>query len=136
MNEITTSSPAIAKPPVVGSTDNNIMPASFGVRGDRSKLQTTCIVNLLKTGINDCRVISRSDIVDCYVDYKFHNIEVLEMREWDCWQKKEVLNRYTRETFRKQKCYEPTVIAWFKNNLGSAILKGRILAIPVIELEG
>ena len=58
------------------------------------------------------------------------------MREWDYWQKKEVLNRYTRETFRKQKCYESTVIAWFKNNLGSAILKGRILAIPVIELEG
>lgn len=112
----------------------SIQPASFQSRSDRTFLQTEYIVHLLKRGIDEQRILTREDIIDCYVSFYFHGKEKLVRREWNYFERKEVENTYTPEEFRA-KLYAPSVIQWFKNNLGAAILKGRILAIPLIDIE-
>lgn len=111
---------------------NNLTPASFGRGGDRTYLQTKYIVALLAAAIKESRVITRDDIINCYIDYKLNGRESFSIREWNYQLQREVLNEYNRNTFMKR-LWKPTAIQWFKNNLGAAIIKGRILAIPVIE---
>ncbi len=116
------------------STISNISPASFSQRGNRTFLQTEYICKLLTWGIENNIAITRDDIIDCYVDFRFHNVEIVREMYFDFFEKTYVHKEYTKEQFRK-KVYRPTALGWFKNNLGAAILKGSILAIPIINID-
>lgn len=113
----------------------DLKPASFGFGNDRSYSQTKYIIDLLKSSIEESKIITREDIVNCFLDYKFHGIKIIKISERNYWAGEYEIKEYTRDEYRKTKCYPPTIVQWFKSNLGGAILKGRILAIPIIEIE-
>jgi len=112
----------------------NKSPANFGNYNDRFYLQAKYIIQLLNDSANNGTIINRNDITNCFVDFKFHEKEILVVEENDYWLNKRVRKEYNRTDFLNRYDTKLNSLQWFKSNLGSAILKGKILAIPVIEI--
>lgn len=113
---------------------SNLVPASFD---DRRVINVTDgqreIIKMLKTFLSEGRVITREDILECYIRSNYPSGFVSVHRFGDHnkdgnWHDKLVtLNARTTWEVKTR------AVTWFKNNLGSCILKGKILAIPAIE---
>lgn len=105
------------------------------------------ILNLLKISLETKRVICREDIYNVYIDWRFGKgalvpfwqsefkwvyVDYLQRQEWRDQGKKVYLPRM--EWIEKRN-YKACAIAWFKNNLGAVILKGKLIVLPIIEIE-
>lgn len=116
---------------------SKMMPASFETRG-KGAVQTMLIVKLLTESANNKSVVKYEDILECYLSAIFYGKTTVTRSEYNWGRKDEgprwVLVVYDRDAYRKR-AYKAQVLQWFKTNMGSAILKGKILAIPIIETE-
>jgi hypothetical protein len=111
---------------------SELKPASFQNRTDRTLLQTELILELLTKGIKENKVIDRDDIINCYVKYVFREGRVVTIQKMQDWKWVDLI--VDEEDFKKEYWTKSKALNWFKCNLGAAILKGRILAIPVIDI--
>lgn len=116
---------------------SNITPASFITNNKEDSLQIKLILHLLKNSIKNGIPITLEDIRNTHAEYA-----MLSRRNGSGWNW--FINEKGEKIWRQAKSKEEWVnsystsrlsILWFKNNLGAAILKGRILAIPVIEIN-
>ena len=116
---------------------SDIKPASFVPNNREDSLQIKLILRLLKSSIDNGKAITLDDIRMLHAEY---SMTVMRNGAGYGWFWDDRLNR----TYRRAKTIEewlhshsqPSLsITWFKNNLGAAILKGKILAIPVIEID-
>ena len=69
-----------------------------------------------------------------YNHFKFNGNKFLQRYYWNKVTQKSEITSLNKEQF-KRTVYDVKAVQWFRNNLGSAILKGKILAIPVIEIN-
>jgi len=89
---------------------------------------------MLTTHLKENKPIMKDDIVSCYIE-SIHPNKVRNTTEW-YWCKEENM---TRGRFVEKQLtvndWETRSLAmlWFKTNLGSCILKGKLLVIPVIN---
>lgn len=120
---------------------SNIQPASF-LRSVSAKkrydLQTNLVIKLLQKSIEAKSPVTLNDIIDCYLDFVFRNGSSVERSSYRVtnWQERDRRQYFTREELKAKKWYiEDESLNWFKKNLGAAIIKGKILAIPIIEIE-
>lgn len=111
---------------------SELKPASFQNRTDRTLLQTELIIQLLTNAINEGKVIDKHDIIDCYVKWVFREGRVVTIQKMQDWKWVDLI--VDEEDFKKEYYTPSKDLNWFKSNLGAAILKGRILAIPVIKI--
>lgn len=115
---------------------SELRPASF-CNGIQRESQTNLIVDLIVNCIKENRIITLDDILNCW----FRADKRQSINGWGIdkngdkkytfyypYEREEIL-KYCRpqaETRAKQ---------WFMNNLGAAIIKGKLLVIPVISLS-
>lgn len=117
---------------------SSLQPANFSIMKDNSSLQITLIVNLLSDSIKNQQPICKSDVINTYVEWKFTSKEGVYIEKdvkdpiTGTWSypyvkvdKEEYRSHWRTVTLAKQ---------WFKSNLGAAIIKGRLLVIPIIDL--
>jgi hypothetical protein len=117
--------------------DSGVKPASFSAlkREDVSRFQTELILRLLKSSIENNKPITLEDIKDIHAEYAMESRRHGSGYNWFGENGQKVWRRAnTKEEWKNSHCRSSLSITWFKNNLGAAILKGKILAIPVIEL--
>lgn len=107
----------------------------------KTHIQVEIIVNLLVNSIKNEKPITEKDIISAYIDWRIAHGKKLIKRIYNGWEWK--LNGHNGEWtyFEVSKdefaeLYKTPGLArhWFKVNLGAAIIQGKILAIPVIEL--
>lgn len=113
---------------------NNVLAPSFSAVKDNSTIQTELITQLLTKSIQECRPISRADIINTYADYiekrcGYHYAEV-----WKGVGQGYKKEKITRDEFIMLWHIKSKSTQWFKTNLGSAILRGKLLVLPIIEL--
>lgn len=124
---------------------SDLKPVSFEKTRELTKGQRA-IVNILIKKAGSGEMLRREDIAELYttieqrIYYKFQGYDVVDHHPLD--------SRYGKEKQRVEK-YESIILTkdnirnywrcmnramqWFKNNLATCIIKGKILAIPVIE---
>ena len=99
--------------------------------------QTELVLKLLSNAIKEDRPITKEDIIDCYLDFIFYGDRKtvyrsgLDSSKWGGHNG--VFTREELKTDRQWYC-ERLSMNWFRLHLGSAILKGKLLAIPIIEI--
>lgn len=122
-------------------TTYDTLPVSFS---DRREVKMTdpqkALVAFLKNKANSNEMITRADILDFYITH-VRGGEYFKIYG----QKPHPDPRYTHTIYdfsnwtwgkwRDQYNISSCAVTWFKNNLGSCILKGKLLAIPVIEID-
>lgn len=112
----------------------NIQAASFN-NGVKRYNQTALIVKMISDKIKEGTQIRRQDIVECYLENFFPGGKGVKLG-WngDGWR-----TQYcTKEIYIKygvQNQLESKALNWFMTNLGAAIIKGRLLVIPIIDIE-
>jgi hypothetical protein len=109
---------------------------SFSNDRNRDIIQHKIIIRLLNNSIKEQRQITIIDIVNAYVEWRFYGIEVMhgfkKVYNELGWKFEPITT--TPEDFRNEWNINTKAKGWFKNNLGGAIIKGKILAIPIIEI--
>jgi hypothetical protein len=109
---------------------SSIQPASFARRWDKISDGQDKILRLLQKRIEENKPITTEDIVDCYFATTSKDGLTVRVRgnfSYDSFFCHDVPK--TNGTARNR------AIIWFKQNLGSCIIKGRLLAIPIIEID-
>lgn len=116
-----------------------LLPASFK-NNDRSTRQVDLIVQLLADSIRNNKQITIDDIIETFLTWKKEVGKKLILHEWNSgYQERNEYHYKFREVSKEEFAahWETKQKArnWFKNNLGAAIIRGKILAIPVIDIN-
>lgn len=112
---------------------------SLSLHEDNLTSAQKALLKLLQTKLTKKEVITKEDILTLYL---------LEVKGSETYRKygtkphpnPEYTHRitdydnYTTHKWREVYGIQNTAVNWFKNNLGSCIIKGKLLVIPVIEL--
>ncbi len=108
---------------------------SFINSSDKNTFQIELILRLIMKSINNKKPITVFDIQDIYTDYcikaKRHRTNYANRfinGKWECYAFQ------TREDWQEYYCTTTRAVVWFKSNLGAAILKGKLIVIPIIEI--
>lgn len=106
----------------------------------RSTPQETIIIDLIKLSIENNKPITQDEIIEAYVTWKEAKDGILIEKTYlhhnpgsyhISWEKKEI----TRNEFAALWATKIQARTWFKSNLTGAIIKGKLLVIPIIEIE-
>jgi len=114
---------------------NNINAASFYSKEDGLTDGQRYLLNLLTKRIKENVPITREDITDCYFHSCSKDGKTIRVREFN-------YSAYGGNTFKgvryltnQDKYIQQKALVWFKQNLGTCIIKGKLLVIPVIDIE-
>jgi hypothetical protein len=110
--------------------------ANFQANTKEDTLQVKLVIKLLTDSIKTNTIITLDDIKDIHAEYVMASKRNGTGYGWfiDDDGKKSWRRAKSKEEWKSSHCYDSLSLTWFKNNLGQAILKGRLLAIPVIQL--
>lgn len=109
--------------------------ASFAVRKRKASATAELIIALIERSIREQLAITRDDIYVLYWLYKTDNETnslppTREFMNGHGWQD----ITFDRETFVNHWRFQRNAIGWFKGGLASAILEGKLLVLPIIEI--
>lgn len=93
------------------------------------------IMELLTKSINEKRPVSREAIVDAYTTTLHPSGETTIRYETYNWEQRKYEKVAKKVVVKEDWRTAQKAISWFKNNLATCIIKGRILILPVIEIE-
>lgn len=115
------------------TTKSNNLPVSFqSSPTDRSAFQTSIILAVLNRAIKTSTPVSKNDIISAYKTAKFKGKPYLVVcTKWDKNAQRWI---YEKQSINEYSVWYNDALQWFKSNLGAAIIKGKVLAIPVIEI--
>lgn len=122
--------------PMELAKSNQLNAASFDSM-KRGWLAVDMIINLLKTAIKEERKVTIDDIVNAYADYRIkRNLGLLAWVRSGTGTHGRFLNKAKME---KEKWVESIynkrdARTWFMKGLGAAIIEGKILAVPIIDI--
>lgn len=109
--------------------------ASFSVRKIRASATSELIIALIERSTREQCAITRDDIYVLYWLYKTDNEtkslppsrEFINGRGWQDVS-------FNKDTFVDHWRFQRNAIGWFKGGLSSAILEGKLLVLPIIEI--
>lgn len=115
----------------------------------RATPQIRLVIQLIKESVEQQRPITKEDIIRIYIDWrlttrnstlsleKFSHTEPKYNEYWKKIMDYSVYKYFevSREEYAKNYKTANLARAWFKNNLASAIIKGKLLVIPIIDIE-
>lgn len=104
--------------------NTGIQPSSFDATDRKLTTGQKMLIELLSQKIKDKQPIKQRDIVDLY--FKIFSKDGVWITVYFYFKHDVDKNNY----YAKAKA-----LSWFKSNLGSCIIKGKLLAIPIIEIE-
>lgn len=113
---------------------SDLKPVSFSAFKDNLTEGQKLLLAMLKKHIEEGLPITKQDILDCYVKSVSNADGTKTIRDWNFVHGEFVY--FTKEVVYKD-TYRARTYAnqWFKNNLAACIIKGKLLVVPVIELE-
>lgn len=129
MNEITRRSDVKA---VSFSANNRITP------------QIKLVIALIKQSIERNKPISKEDIINTYCDYRemhpyapHRRLPIFYKEEWKYSNNSRIVSykEISRAEYATTYTARLNAMQWFKGNLAAAIIKGKLLVIPIIEIE-
>lgn len=117
----------------------DLIPVPFETNKPRMTERQLALLALLNKGITEKRPITREEIIEFYIEWSYPTREIWEsflepiigengITGYN-WRRRKV----SLDRDRHRSIINPAAIQWFKSNLGACILKGKLLAIPVIE---
>lgn len=112
----------------------NITPVSFitkQVYEERLTVGQKKLLALMQNKISSNTPITLEDIKDTYYDAVNRN----GYMNWHVWETGYRQRQISKEQFKLNCWSKEKSIQWFKSNLGACILKGKLLVIPIIEIE-
>lgn len=104
------------------------------------------ILKFLKDAYENKTIISKDDICELYIKWKFQNPNKIPHYKdnwgnyWSEYHKshirsnKRILTYITKEVWLNKWGNKTKCVQWFKNNLGAVILKGKLVVLPIIEI--
>lgn len=118
---------------------SDLKPASFDDRAIRMTDAQSALIIFIKENAEKGEIITRDKLLDFYIEkvkgsehYKVYGqkphpnpIYTHMITDYD---------NYKLKKWRDDWNIKTQAIQWFKNNLGACILKGKLLAIPIIEV--
>lgn len=116
---------------------SELKPASFEGK-DRLTREQRKLLELLKEKIHSNLPITRNDILEFYItNIKKSPTYKNYARKWDAQYRgySTDFNDYDIRFWKDKYGIMTLALQWFKNNLGAVIIKGKVLIIPVIELN-
>ncbi len=119
------------------SKASSLKPSSFDANIARLTLGQTNLLNFLIQSIKKNAIIKKSDISLLYCASLSKDGQTIPVKYFASTKKGIEIYKYKTLPFVEaiQTSYiKNNSIQWFKNNLGTCIIKGKILAIPVIEV--
>ena len=111
----------------------DVKPASFTVTKEQEYPQVKVVIDLLVSATKEQRAITKEDIVRVYANFKCRKTGTYSRWEWKngVWAN----HPNTPEELIKDWRIQYHSITWFKNVLGMAIIRGKLLVIPIIDLD-
>lgn len=127
---------------------SDIKAVSFSGRNNTTP-QIKLVIDLIKESIASNNPITKEDIIRIYIDWrlttrnsilsleKFSHTEAKYNEYWKKITDHSVYKYFevSREEYAKHWGTANLARGWFKNNLASAIIKGKLLVIPIIDIE-
>lgn len=112
---------------------SDFKPVSFQPN-NKSSFQVKLITDLIKKCLKEERVINVDDVLDTYVLYqknrKYRKFIIQGFSDGN-YRSREV----SEEEFRTHWTVITKAKQWFRSNLGSAVISGKLLVIPIIEID-
>ena len=110
---------------------SNLKPVSFDNGGRGLTKGQQMLLNLLSEKLKNNEPITKEDVTDLYINVqcpkrRAYRYGQLPDGTWGMMEKDIDNTDWTMRYSSRQ---------WFKNNLGSCIVKGKLLAIPVIDIS-
>lgn len=114
---------------------NSVLPSvSFNTDGPKLTGGQTRILIFLKERLQNKKPVTRECILRLYIDCKFVVKDgTIGMRGF-YRNKYDWHNKFPIELALQRYDIKSGGLQWFKNNLGACIIKGKLIAIPVIEI--
>lgn len=120
----------------VAISGTGLKPVSFAVAVKRED-QICIIVNLLKKCVLEDTKISIEEIIEAWSEWTFRNGRVIFGYYYD--ENNQWINSHNmhKERFLKycRDAAERRAKDWFMRNFYAAVIKGKLLVIPIIEIE-
>jgi hypothetical protein len=115
----------------------DLTPVPFATAKPRMTERQVALLALLNKGITEKRPVTREEIINFYVEWSYPDGQI-----WENYVESNPTGGYhykrrkvPLDLYRHRYTINPAAIQWFKSNLGACILKGKLLAIPVIEID-
>lgn len=120
------------------SKQTNIRSVSFAP--DKKVLpQEQLIIKLITYSIDNNAPITKADIINAYAEYVLMRdrklIKKIFVRFTEHYHSVYTTIEVNKEEFAKLYRTKIAARTWFKSNLAGAIIKGRLLVIPIIDIE-
>lgn len=115
----------------------NLRPASF-VNGIQRYNQTFLIVKMITKCIKEEKRITLNEIVECYLEQMFPSEHSTKLGYYPTGDGRVYHGYIKRDLFVKERGLnnlDAKAKGWFMVNLGAAIIKGKLLVIPIIDIE-
>ncbi len=116
---------------------SSLKPSSFDANIAKLTIGQTNLLSLLIQSIKKNNIIKKNDISLLYCTSLSKDGQTIQVKYFAGTKKGIEVYKYKTLPFAEaiQTAYiRNNSIQWFKNNLGTCIIKGKILAIPVIEI--
>lgn len=101
----------------------------------QAKLGVELVTDLIKSAIKASEPITQEAIMECYWQFRSRGgTSKVFLNKWEYNSgnyKKEV----NKEEFKSDWRVKNNSFTWFRANLGSAIIHGKLLVVPIIEIE-
>ncbi len=119
---------------------NKNLPECVSFENARPKLNDSnkAILEFIKIKLEKKEPIRRADVTDLYVRTLFPNLtkkNLFEEKTYCRWTEKTTYRSWTFEQQKERFAIKNKALMWFKNNLATVILKGRLIVLPIIEIE-
>lgn len=117
---------------------NTTQAVSFSGIKDRLTLGQKNLIKLFVEKLKAQQPITKFDITKCYIDSLYPQRHV---RKWNNYSDYDsVLKQWSGGYYidvadENKEHWQMAAMQWFKLNIGSCIIKGKIIAIPIIEIE-
>lgn len=114
----------------------------YVVKQENKKVLThyqKCIYKDLCDAVKEKRPITRESIIRLFLHSKYPKSTKanLFVEEYTIYRPiyKKVNNSYTLEEMENRSEIKAKAVAWYKTNLGSVIVKGKLIILPIIDVE-
>jgi hypothetical protein len=104
--------------------------------------QINLVVGLIKKCVAEQRPITTNDIINIYVEWrqKHRWDNKFYTKTWQGWSGPTYVGKYhytqiTADEYKNEEDARHLSRIWFKNNLAAAVIKGKLLVLPIIDLD-
>lgn len=104
------------------------------------------LLTAITSAVNNRKPLTFDDILDCYCRgvrriyqrevYNYIDISPNNWRkEFDRYEEFDIKTEYKKNSALWTYTLRPLVKQWFVNNIGTLVIKGKLLVLPVIEID-